>query len=149
MSLRYAVFLFAAVVSNVAEAGAYPHCLQIDDLQHSSTTTLTGRIADVEEIAACPNQARLLVLTLKDVPSADSRERAAVYLSPNAFLLRRKLSFALGDDVTVTGMPIDSVDGTTLFTAIEVSNGKRTVTLRDGDGRPLWLTKMRRVERAH
>lgn len=66
-----------------------------------------------------------------------------VHLGPSWYLARRKIHFAKGDPVEVIGSRV-GFQGKPVLLAREIAMGKRTITLRDARGFPLWARGRRR-----
>jgi hypothetical protein len=64
-------------------------------------------------------------------------ETQDVYLCPKSFLDDMGVSFAKGDDVSITGSKVKH-DGADLLLAREVAKGTDTLVLRDDKGNPVW-----------
>jgi hypothetical protein len=60
-----------------------------------------------------------------------------IHLGPTDFLSKQGMSFAKGDQVTVTGSKVKLGDAEVIL-AREVKKGDKTLTLRDAQGLPAW-----------
>jgi hypothetical protein len=60
-----------------------------------------------------------------------------VHVGPTAWLTEQKFEFAEGDVLTIVGSPVKMGDSDA-FLAREITKAGKTMTLRNGDGFPLW-----------
>jgi len=60
-----------------------------------------------------------------------------IRLAPAAYLREKDFSLRKGEELSVTGYRMTTVDGK-LFVAEEVRKGKRSLRLRDSPGKPVW-----------
>ncbi len=93
----------------------------------ATETTVTGTVEDVVQVA---HQGRSPGTHLKLKTDSGS---VTVQIGPTSYLESQKVSFAKGDQVTVTGSKVNSG-----IIAREVKKGDRTLTLRDKQGIPKW-----------
>ena len=66
-----------------------------------------------------------------------------VHVGPTNFVAEKGFVFAKGDQIDVTGAPCHEICGGA-FLAREIKRGDKTLTLRDIEGRPVWLMRMMR-----
>jgi hypothetical protein len=71
-----------------------------------------------------------------------------VDLGPEWFLTERKYTFAVGDELSVTGARVKRTTGDALV-AREVKRGEQTISLRDAKGFPLWAGRGRGSQQLH
>jgi hypothetical protein len=64
-----------------------------------------------------------------------------VHVGPTSFVAEKGFVFAKGDQLEVTGAPCQEICGGALL-AREITRGDKMLTLRDGEGRPMWLIRM-------
>lgn len=60
-----------------------------------------------------------------------------VHVGPTTWLTEQKFEFAEGDALTIVGSPVKMGDKDA-FLAREITKAGKTMTLRNGDGFPLW-----------
>jgi hypothetical protein len=66
-----------------------------------------------------------------------STESIVVHLGPAAYLKEKGFVIEAGDHLEILGSRVKVADESVVL-AREVKKGERTLTLRDGSGRPLW-----------
>ena len=64
-------------------------------------------------------------------------DKTQIFLCPKSFLDEMGVTFAMGDNVQITGSKVKE-NGADLVLAREVIKSGDTVTLRFGDGKPAW-----------
>ena len=101
----------------------------------SSITTINGTISSVGTFKPTPYALTGLALTVK---TSDGRS-LMVQCGPSRFMSRMGFGFKEGSDVTVTGSLVKS-GGSTVIMATEIISEGRTLTLRDSEGDPLWMS---------
>jgi hypothetical protein len=71
------------------------------------------------------------------------KETIEVHLGPSAFLKEKQVEVAKGDSVEVVGSRI-KMGGSDALVARAIRKGATSWTLRDANGRPLWMMMGRR-----
>jgi len=97
----------------------------------STETTLIGSVEDVLNTTS-PQGRGGTHLTLKT-----EKETINVHVGPSWFLAEKEISFAKGDQITVTGSRV-KFEGSDALIAREIKKGEQTISLRDAQGFPLW-----------
>lgn len=64
-------------------------------------------------------------------------ETLSVHVGPSNYLVQQGFSFAVGDQVEVTGSRI-KLEGTDVLIAREIKKGDKVLTLRNSQGVPAW-----------
>lgn len=94
--------------------------------------------ATVEEVKLPPKGSEKEIAHLQVKDGANSID---VYLCPKSFFDDMGMSFAKGDEITITGSKVKQ-DETDIFLAREIVKGSNdTFVLRDGKGEPVWSWK--------
>jgi len=94
--------------------------------------TFSGSIDAVERILPDKKMSYGLHLKVKT-----ERETISVHLGPAWYLDNQDIQFEKGDQVTVTGSRI-TYQNTPAIIAIEVVKNDNVLSLRDGNGYPVW-----------
>lgn len=97
----------------------------------ATETTLTGSVEAVLN-PTNPNGRAGTHLTLKT-----DKESLDVHVGPSWYLAEKQITFAKGDQITVTGSRVKFDSGDALI-AREIKKGQQTISLRDPQGFPLW-----------
>jgi hypothetical protein len=96
----------------------------------SAEATITGTIEEIQALdMMCQSGTHLTVKTDKG--------NTEVALGPTKFLADQKLELKKGDQVQIVGAKANTKRGE-MFVARQVTNGGKTVTLRDDKGVPSW-----------
>ena len=96
----------------------------------STEATITGTIEQIQTLdMMCQSGTHLTVKTDKG--------NTEVALGPTKFLADQKLELKKGDQVQIVGAKANTKRGE-MFVARQVTNGGKTVTLRDDKGVPNW-----------
>lgn len=98
--------------------------------------TIEGTVAEVQTGSG------MMMGVLAQVTTAPEKTMT-VFLGPARFLERQKFSVTKGDELKITGAPIERA-GREFFLAREVRKGDVTLVLRDTRGMPKWAGHMRR-----
>ena len=93
-------------------------------------TKIKGTVDDVR----LPSTAKAIVYLLV---KTDSDTTVEVYLCPKSFLDDLGVTFAKGDQITLTGSKVKQGDADIIL-AREVVKGADTLVLRDDKGKPVW-----------
>src|SRR5262249_2874959 len=93
-------------------------------------TKLQGTVDDVRS----PSSAKEIVYLVVKMGADTTVE---VYLCPKSFLNDMGITFAKGDQITLTGSKIKQGEAD-LLVAREIVKGTDTLVLRDGKGKPVW-----------
>jgi hypothetical protein len=99
--------------------------------------TETKMKCTVEELRLPPKGSEKEVAHLTVKSGADT---ADVYLCPKSFLDDMGVTFAKGDEISLTGSKVKSGEAD-LILAREVAKGTDTLVLRDDKGNPVWSWK--------
>lgn len=103
----------------------------------ATEVTLKGSVEAVKQIGGMQSQGGTH-LTLKT-----ETETMDVHVGPSWFLQQKKMSFAKGDQVEVTGSRVKFGTEDALL-AREIKKGDQTLTLRNAQGIPAWAGLGRR-----
>ncbi len=122
--------LLCAVGIPVALAQPGPGGMRMPRYDTSTETTITGT---VQEVIAM-NSGRMAGTHLMVKTESGAIE---VHLGPNQFLSQAGFQFAKGDAVSIVGSKV-TIRGVSALLAREVTKDKKTLTLRDKTGRPMW-----------
>jgi hypothetical protein len=98
----------------------------------STETTVSGRVNAVERVGVGPGQGTRAIL---ETGGGDTE----VLLGPAWYLDRQDAKVTKDDSVEVTGSKVVFA-GKEVIVARTVKNGSQTLTLRDGEGLPLWVS---------
>lgn len=142
-------FLSAVFIQTLAFASDYPHCQKIEGVSEAKPVLISARIADIETMPVCEGQADIVVLTLKSSKESTLDKPMYAYVAPNAFLMRNKMNFSLGDDVELSGISFVTENGAMRLTVTQISKGKHSLKLRDRLGRPMWTKQQTGKAVAH
>jgi len=93
-------------------------------------TKIKGTIEDVR----LPSSAKEIVYLLMKTDTDTSVE---AYLCPKSFLEDMGVTFAKGDQITLTGSKVKRGDADVIL-AREIAKGTDTIVLRDDKGNPVW-----------
>jgi DNA/RNA endonuclease YhcR with UshA esterase domain len=97
----------------------------------ATEVTLKGSVESVQQMAG-PQGWGGTHLSIKT-----DNETADVHLGPSWFLAQKKVSFAKGDQIEVTGSRV-KFQGQDAIIAREIKKGNETITLRNARGIPMW-----------
>ena len=122
-SIVPAIALFYAV-SLIAQGASSPKY----DAQ--TETKMKGTVDDVK----LPSSPKAIVYLMMETGAGTTVD---VYLCPKSFLDDMGVTFAKGDQITVTGSKIKQGDADIVL-AREVVKGTDTLVLRDDKGKPVW-----------
>jgi DNA/RNA endonuclease YhcR with UshA esterase domain len=121
VSVAALIVLLASLLGN---AGTVP----APEYNKSAEVKLKGVIEDVK--TAADNS---IHLTLKSVTGS-----LDVLIAPEKFLKQMEIIFAKGEMIEVVGSPL-TVDGNAIVLAREVTRNSDVVTIRDEQGKPVWV----------
>jgi len=85
----------------------------------------------IDEVRTAPDNS--IHLTLKNVTGS-----LEVFVAPEKFLKEMEIVFAKGETIEVLGSQL-SVGGTAILLAREVTRNADVVTVRDEQGKPVWV----------
>jgi hypothetical protein len=100
----------------------------------SKEATLHCTVDSVDEVVAGDCRGCLGGVHLK---ATCGGEGCDIHLGPAAFVNEKGFAMAKGDEIDVTGYRVTE-DGSLSVIAREVRKGDSVLTLRDGQGKPLW-----------
>ena len=118
--------------------GQSPHCpaemgqLRQQNWQELKLETIVGRITDVRVEPNCMHEQQAVHWQVTSDGTA-----YLIHLGPARFIKDTKYRFAIGDEVTVTGVRADAGQDAILI-ATKIVKGEQTWMLRDQQGRPFW-----------
>lgn len=119
--------------SKIDAAGGLNPCAADADAWHAAALkTIHGRVIDLGYEDSCMGHDRVVQIEVRGT-GAD----LLVDLGPLNLIEAQDLSFAIGDEVRVTGLIFAAGDLTTVVAADIERNGQKFV-LRDADGQPAW-----------
>ena len=98
--------------------------------------TINGEVIEVYEAISQSYRAGLHLLVKTNEETLD------VHLGPISYIERQNFLFEPGDVLKIKGDLLDDSQIPTM-TAIEVTKGNDTLTLRDEDGFPMWRASLR------
>ncbi len=101
----------------------------------ANTVTVRGTVESVGTFSPESGAADGLRLTIK----TDSGDSIIVHGGPERFAEQRDVRFHYGDKVEVTGVKADTWRGDVII-AGKITNGDKTIRLRDDQGKPRWNT---------
>lgn len=93
---------------------------------------LKGTIEDIT-LPPAGHEKEIVHLIMKN---ADTK--VDIYLCPKSFLDDMGVTFAKGDEITITGSKVKAGDAD-LFLAKQADKGTDTLVLRDDKGNPVWI----------
>jgi hypothetical protein len=99
----------------------------------SEVRTLEGTISDVGTFDAGRTGLEGLRLRV----NTEEHGLVTVYAGPRDYFTRQNVFFASGDEVTITGAPVQ-VGWRSIFLASRITLDDQTLELRDQAGRPMW-----------
>lgn len=145
------IVLFSGIPAAGHDCGYYDHhygdCGDCD--HHHRGPQASGQNWDSQDTAAILQtlQGKIVEVIYLPGASADNgmveiRVQSAgqaklIRLAPTGFLKQGGLSLREGDAVSITGFPVNGMDGD-LIVATQVRSGDRVLSLRDTRGRPAW-----------
>ena len=103
----------------------------------SALETINGEVIEVYQATSRRGYQSGLHLLLKA-----NAETIDVHLGPIAYIEDQNFNFEPGDALEIQGDRLTKSQMPTM-TAIEVTKGNETLTLRDEDGFPMWRTSLR------
>jgi hypothetical protein len=124
-----AIFALSVVLSSAAQTAAPGKSAPI--YNPATEVTVKGSVEAVNQLTG-PRGWAGTHLSLKT-----DEETIDVHVGPSWFLTQRKISFAKGDQIEVTGCKVKFDNGDALL-AREVKKGDKTITLRNARGIPVW-----------
>ena len=123
------LMLFVALVAGDVSAQKKPSSGPKYDLQ--TETKIKGT---VDEVKLPPKGSEKEIAHLQVKDGANSID---AYLCPKTFLDDMGMSFAKGDEITMTGSKVKQGDAD-LFLVREIVKGNDSFVLRDAKGEPVW-----------
>jgi len=100
--------------------------------QTARLQTVEGKVAQVDYLSGATADSGMVEIRVQ----AAGQVRL-VRLAPAGFLRQSGLQIREGDAVVVKGYPVTGMEGD-LIVATDVRKGDTAVSLRDGQGRPVW-----------
>lgn len=121
-----AIVIFCAI-SLVAQRSQGPSSPKYD------AQTETKMKATVDDVKIPSSAKEIVYLVMK----TDADASVEVYVCPKSFLDDMGVTFAKGDQITLTGSRVKQGDAD-LILAREIVKGTDTLVLRDDKGKPVW-----------
>ena len=100
--------------------------------QAAKLLTVEGKVAEVDYLPGATADSGIVEIRVQTAGQAK-----LVRLAPAGFLRLSGLQLHEGDTVVVKGYPVTGMEGD-LIVATDVRKGDATLSLRDGQGRPVW-----------
>lgn len=125
------MFFLSVVLGASSPAQKNPPATPGPKYDVQTETKIKGTVEDVK-LPPKGSEKEIAHLTVKD--GSNSLD---VYLCPKSFFDDMGMSFAKGDEVTMTGSKVKQGD-TDLFLVREIVKGTDTFALRDAKGEPVW-----------
>jgi hypothetical protein len=106
-------------------------------------TTLKGTVEELKTVSGMRGGRGRMGVQGTHLMLKTDTETIEVHLGPSAFLTEKKIEIAKGDAVEVLGSRVKMGESDAVI-AREIRKGEASWTLRDANGRPLWMMTGRR-----
>ena len=131
---RVLVLVVFVVILSVDSVGGQKNSADSASSPQYDTHTETKMTATVQELKPPAKGGETEVAHLFAKKGTDTID---IYLCPQSFLADMGISFAMGDEIVLTGSKVKQGEAD-LILAREVVKGTDTLVLRDAKGNPVW-----------